>query len=642
MHVVDVGHRSADEVLEVLFEHDALKALLRGHGAACFALVRPAAAPAFYRQLIENSETLDVTTGRHVAFVVFYGDRSGLTWVGNVEYGPYRTPTRARLQLRLDGLSVSGDPNHFCAVAEEPSLAGRREGQSSSETGANPFSDQLGRSFRDSPEDVDQSVFARQMSRVATRLMQLYDIRESALPCMLFTDGDRPERHLVVRLDPDEPFDSLNAHVLQPLGDQLAMLSNYWKRRDALEQNRRTGAKAAEASAATAGVELTRFVSEIERDNIPARIVRREQELQLLTQAYHNRMPEQRETVRKLEEELAAIGDGTRHFHSIAEKEMEILKVDKKLFRERDRLAAYASSHGSEETGEMRRLRKQIEQLRLDESGLEKQRHQLEETCARAKRLVEDCQPENLRREAIAVQQLANELEAVGYGPEVLVATPPSVFAAIEVMSRDGKLGIHEPASRAGDRPMRILFLAANPMTTSPLDLEQELRSLDVELRGVEYRDQVSIRTVHAAQADDLVSHVRSERPTVVHFSGHGTAEGIILRNDEGGCTTVTGSSLQRFFEGRTVRLVVLNACYTEELARMISAAVPAVIGTTKPLGDVAARRFTVAFYRALGNGHSIAEAFRDGRDAVVLDNKEDVFQAHGRLDQRLVVPAGK
>jgi hypothetical protein len=197
-----------------------------------------------------------------------------------------------------------------------------------------------------------------------------------------------------------------------------------------------------------------------------------------------------------------------------------------------------------------------------------------------------------------------------------------------------------EKATFGGCYTMRILFLAANPAQTSHLDLEEELRSLEAELRGVKYRDQVVLTARHAVRPDDLVRYVRSERPTVVHFSGHGSGGGIILRNDEGGYTEVTGASLQRFFMNRGVRLVVLNACYTQAQAKLLPGAVSAVVGTTDSVGDVAARRFTVAFYRVLGDGYSIREAFRDGGDAVVLDNREDVFWSDGELDQLLVAPA--
>ena len=183
---------------------------------------------------------------------------------------------------------------------------------------------------------------------------------------------------------------------------------------------------------------------------------------------------------------------------------------------------------------------------------------------------------------------------------------------------------------------MRILFLAANPIKASPLDLEEELRSLERELQSVKYRDQVALTARHAARPDDLVRYVRADRPTVVHFSGHGSGDGIVFRTDEGS-TEVTGENLRRFFMDRGVQLVVLNACFSRQQAKLLPGAVRSVVGTTAAVGDVAARRFTVAFYRSLGDGHSVRQAFRDGTDAVALDNRKDVFWSDGLLDDVMV-----
>jgi len=71
--------------------------------------------------------------------------------------------------------------------------------------------------------------------------------------------------------------------------------------------------------------------------------------------------------------------------------------------------------------------------------------------------------------------------------------------------------------------PMRILFLAANPTTTDAIDLEEELRSLETELRGVSHRDKITFTPRHAVRPDDLIRYVRQDKPNVIHFSGHGS-----------------------------------------------------------------------------------------------------------------------
>lgn len=189
----------------------------------------------------------------------------------------------------------------------------------------------------------------------------------------------------------------------------------------------------------------------------------------------------------------------------------------------------------------------------------------------------------------------------------------------------------------SGDHPRtRILFLASNPTTTSALDLEEELRSLQTELRGVRYRDDIALIPRHAVRPDDLVRYLRQDQPTIVHFSGHGSTSGIVLRTEDGH-TLVSGRALQRLFRERGVELAVLNACFSNEQAESLMEVIPAVVGTTHAVGDIAARRFSTAFYRTLGDGHSVDDAFRDGGDAVAVHELEDVFKAYGDLGRAVV-----
>lgn len=186
---------------------------------------------------------------------------------------------------------------------------------------------------------------------------------------------------------------------------------------------------------------------------------------------------------------------------------------------------------------------------------------------------------------------------------------------------------------------MRILFLAANPLTANRLDLEEELRSLKREIESTRYRDAIELLTEEAVRPDDLVRHVSSAQPNVIHFSGHGSKQGIVVRTDDGHHLPVEGKNLRRFLKDRRVALVVLNSCYSREQANSIADVVPAVVGTTGAVGDEAARRFSVAFYRHLGNGGTLREAFRNAGDAVALHGLTDVFHSQGDLDQPLIRP---
>ncbi len=180
---------------------------------------------------------------------------------------------------------------------------------------------------------------------------------------------------------------------------------------------------------------------------------------------------------------------------------------------------------------------------------------------------------------------------------------------------------------------MKILFLAANPTTMVPLDIERELGSVRKELKGVRHRDRIVLLDGLAVEPDDLIAFVSAERPTIIHFSGHASSNGIVLRTEGEGDIEISGENLRVFLQGRGIELLVLNACCTQQVALDLGEVVGAVVGTTQDVYDEAARRFAVAFYRSLGNGSSIGDAFRDGRDAVALYGFGDrVFWSAGDL----------
>lgn len=68
-----------------------------------------------------------------------------------------------------------------------------------------------------------------------------------------------------------------------------------------------------------------------------------------------------------------------------------------------------------------------------------------------------------------------------------------------------------------------ILFLAANPFGTDRLSLDREARAIQVELERSGFRDNFELVTRWAAEPLDLLRELRKLKPTVVHFSGHGS-----------------------------------------------------------------------------------------------------------------------
>lgn len=181
-------------------------------------------------------------------------------------------------------------------------------------------------------------------------------------------------------------------------------------------------------------------------------------------------------------------------------------------------------------------------------------------------------------------------------------------------------------------RPIKILFLAANPIDTQALRLDEEMRAIDTALREADFRDRFEIAQQWAVRIGDLQAALLRFRPDIVHFSGHGTESSeIVLEGPSGNGQVVAQDALGRLFSvlRDNIRCVVLNACYSEPQAQAIAEHIDCVVGMTQAVGDDAAIEFSTGFYRALGYGRDIQTAFALGANLIDLQGLADADTPH-------------
>jgi len=181
--------------------------------------------------------------------------------------------------------------------------------------------------------------------------------------------------------------------------------------------------------------------------------------------------------------------------------------------------------------------------------------------------------------------------------------------------------------STSKSKPIKILFLAANPSDTTRLRLDEETREIEHALRQTEFRDKFQIVRHGAVRDIDLQGYLLQHKPDIVHFSGHGSeASEIILEGESGGSHPVSVRALSRVFSilKENVRCVVLNACYSETQAKAIAKHIDCVIGMSKAITDSSAIRFATAFYQALGYGKDVKTAFDLGRAEIDMGNLDE------------------
>ncbi|NEO46322.1 MAG: CHAT domain-containing protein [Moorea sp. SIO4A3] len=170
---------------------------------------------------------------------------------------------------------------------------------------------------------------------------------------------------------------------------------------------------------------------------------------------------------------------------------------------------------------------------------------------------------------------------------------------------------------------IRILFLAADPSDTVRLRLGQELRDIRERIQLSKQRENFVLESRESVRPGDITQAIFDVEPQIIHFSGHGTNTGTLCFEDTLGKTQqVQPDALASLFElvAGQVSCVILNACYSEAQAKVISEHIPFVIGMSQAIGDKAAITFAVGFYKALGAGSSFKDAYKFARVEIQLE----------------------
>lgn len=186
---------------------------------------------------------------------------------------------------------------------------------------------------------------------------------------------------------------------------------------------------------------------------------------------------------------------------------------------------------------------------------------------------------------------------------------------------------------------IKVLILTANPKNLPHINLEEEAREIDKEIRITDHRDNIELVYASAARPADLLRALNRHRPHVVHFMGHGTPTGeILLLAEDGASHAVPPRALKAVFEAvanDNIRLVFLNACYTRAQADAIVEVIECAVGTNARIEDRAAIAFAAAFYRAIGFARSVGEGVKQARAELIVsgipgEDKVELVARHG------------
>lgn len=178
---------------------------------------------------------------------------------------------------------------------------------------------------------------------------------------------------------------------------------------------------------------------------------------------------------------------------------------------------------------------------------------------------------------------------------------------------------------------IKVLFLAADPRSAygqAPrLLLDVDVRQIHETLCAAKYRDALELDLRLAVRGRDVLRALNQVRPHVVHFSGHGDVDGLVLASADGtGERTADAAVLKKLFEmfRGDIRLVILNACKSLPLAEAVADIVGCAIGMRDAISDEGAITFGSSFYSAIAFGRSVQAAFDQACLELAVEHPED------------------
>lgn len=230
-------------------------------------------------------------------------------------------------------------------------------------------------------------------------------------------------------------------------------------------------------------------------------------------------------------------------------------------------------------------------------------------------------------------------------------ASPPNRGVPVVQMGwRRGSSAISEPRSpqlraetiAALPAQVTVMLFASEPRDQERPDLDREIREILARIDEATFGHRIILRAWPAAQAFDLIPGMNRHKPHMVQFSGHGTADGMLMMGPHDRSEPVAADRLIQMLRwtGENLRVVFFNICDSEPHARAAAQFADAAIGIHGQMHDTPARHFAASLYSGLAFGNSVKRAFHQAC-AAIGDEPDSImpqlFFRHG-IDPHTVV----
>jgi hypothetical protein len=171
-----------------------------------------------------------------------------------------------------------------------------------------------------------------------------------------------------------------------------------------------------------------------------------------------------------------------------------------------------------------------------------------------------------------------------------------------------------EPGEGSGGTAgeLKISYIESVPKGAPLLQTGLEYKELEQAIgRGLFGKKYRLLPIVFSATMANLINALLRDTPEIIHFSGHAGKNGLVFSDRNNELAILSNQSLDLVFQtvqkvygsaGRSIELIFLNACHSEEQVKSVSKYCNYSIGMRDVIPDDEAIVFAVHFYEFLAN----------------------------------------
>lgn len=223
---------------------------------------------------------------------------------------------------------------------------------------------------------------------------------------------------------------------------------------------------------------------------------------------------------------------------------------------------------------------------------------------------------ESLNRNALRLMQSKTEAGEREHSPQAAdtIEALQAIFRKPEVAEQIATQEFESDYLAKAGLPstVNVLLVHSSPTDRQILQIDEEVRIVQAAINRAKYSRRFNVISVGAARIDDVRRHLLDNPVAIVHFSGHGEADGLLFKDEFGKSTRWSYAALAKYLDRfPSIKCVLLNACFGA--AETSSTLAGLTVGMAQQLADPAAIEFARGFYDALGAGYSYEFAAIEG-----------------------------